>query len=111
MRSKMTSVARLACGTVLLAVFGMEAQAASVRFECDYWPEPAARSKIEISGAGLAAGNYSAQVFSNNGANVANSPAQAAVNGGVRFEFDSRRPEANEVETPIGPHFIVGLKA
>src|SRR4051812_20040886 len=108
MRIKMTSVARLACATALLAVFGTEAQAASINFQCEYRPEPQPRSKIEVVASGLAAGTYSAQVFSNDGANVANSPAQAAVNGTVRFEFDSHREPG---ETLIAAHFIVGLKA
>ena len=91
----------LACSA--LAVFVLDASAATIRVQCESRP---GRAQISVDAKGLAAGSYRTQAVS--GGNAATSGAVNAVAGEVQTDYDSNANDIAGGAVAISTTFIVG---
>ena len=91
----------LACST--LALFVLDASAATIRVQCEVRP---GRAKISVDAKGLAAGSYRTEAVS--GGNMAGSAPVAAVGGEVQTDYDSNPADVAAGAVAISPTFVSG---
>ena len=91
----------MAVGAALLLGVALDADAASVRVQCE---TRATRSRVSVDGNDLAPGAYTARITS--GARVATSMPAGAIGDEAEFDFDSKPRDIAAGATQIGQKFI-----
>jgi len=91
----------LAVGAAVLLGVALDADAASVRVQCE---TRATRARVSVDGNDLAPGAYTARITS--GTNVATSIPAAAIGDEAEFDFDSKPKNVVAGATQIGRNFI-----